>query len=85
MPGERNIYDAFATLKEASPRNCVDPAVILAAELAAIGYVIVPREPTPEMIAAWRDNIDAWLREETDEMHLWRVMIGAAPKIGGEK
>ena len=45
-------------------------------ELAAAGYVIVPRTPTPAMIAAVSDV-------PTIAASVWRDMLAAAPTIRG--
>jgi hypothetical protein len=47
---------------------------------AGEGFVCVPREPTPEMIAAGRDELGAYV-EDTDEdyQRIYRRFINAAP------
>ena len=49
----------------------------LAAVLANAGYVIVPREPTAEMMQA---GVDAVGYVDINQVPLWRAMVAAAGK-----
>ena len=51
-------------------------------ELNRAGYVIVPKEPTDEMLHAkhpdHKEGVDGWL-DFWDAKEVWEAMIGAAP------
>lgn len=87
--GERDLdaeFDAFSEYDKSDRRAT---AIKLMSELAAAGFVIVPRKPTPEMLAA------AWTAFRAGRagqlmgpcpgfVEAMRAMLGAAPKIGGD-
>lgn len=60
---------------------------VIRERLAAAGYVIVPAEPTEEMVEAgddaveW-DSLDAggWHIIGADAAEIWKAMLAAAPK-----
>lgn len=53
---------------------------VIQAYLSASGMVLVPREPTQEMKAAWYSDLDPWFNEKIEaEWHMWNVMLDAAP------
>lgn len=48
--------------------------------LSISGMVLVPKEPTQEMKAAWYSDLEPWFNEKIEaEWHMWNVMLDAAP------
>ena len=57
-----------------------------AAELDRLGYVVVPKEPTEEMVEAGRKAMDPEkFVSHARTLWVYGDMIVAAPRIGGEK
>lgn len=51
--------------------------------IEAAGYVVVPREPTKEMVAAgYEMTPDETMSDDSDAINVWEAMIAAAPKVG---
>jgi hypothetical protein len=65
---------------EAYPAGPFSIREAIEAYLAESRKVLVPREPTEEMKAAWESNFDDWFNEKIEpEWHMWNVMLDAAP------
>jgi hypothetical protein len=79
--GMDESHPLYQAIDRGGGQTCDIPGVIR--ELAAAGYVIVPREPTDAMCAAmakyYHDNYrEGHEREDTSAVDIWRDMIGAA-------
>ena len=54
-------------------------------QLSAAGFVIVPKEPTPEMLAnAINPPDDILLKAMSREIRIWRAMIAASQETGDD-
>jgi hypothetical protein len=51
------------------------------AELDKMGWAVVPKEPTDDMMAAWYDAAEKWVHEEGEDSAPYKVMLAAAPKL----
>ncbi len=51
-----------------------------AALSAPPGYVMVPVEPTPEMVTAMIAAMNVWIKDIGEDADIYAAMIAAAPK-----
>ena len=51
-----------------------------AALTAPPGYVMVPVEPTPEMVTAMIAAMNVWIKDIGEDADIYAAMIAAAPK-----
>lgn len=51
-----------------------------AALSAPPGYVLVPVEPTPEMVTAMIAAMNVWIKDIGEDADIYAAMIAAAPK-----
>jgi len=64
------------------PQLRSDVGIVVKAALSAEGMVLVPREPTPEMLTAMADH-PYWPMSRTGAREHYRAMLAAAPTSEG--
>ena len=93
MNSREELIEAMAVGMErrASRAGCLSQRAlslaISATALAAIeatGCVVVPREPTREMVGGWPDDPDT-IPNRDDIIMAWNIMIAASPFALGAK
>jgi hypothetical protein len=68
-----------STTNEYRWQDYLSTADAILAALYAAGLVVVPREPTEEMIAAFSDSIQFWMEECGEDADVYRSMLAASP------
>ena len=71
-----------APLKEAVDTLVAERDALRAALSAPPGYVMVPVEPTPEMVTAMIAAMNVWIKDIGEDADIYAAMIAAAPKEG---
>lgn len=79
---ERERFEAWlAKFRELAPmRGPVLWEAWQAALSAPSGYVMVPVEPTPEMLAAMIAAMNVWIKDIGEDADIYAAVIAAAPK-----
>ena len=68
-----SLYQAVDTL-------VAERDALRAALSAPPGYVMVPVEPTPEMVTAMIAAMNVWIKDIGEDADIYAAMIAAAPK-----
>ncbi len=82
MTTERERFDSWLSqFRELAPLH---GPVLWEAWQAALsappGYVMVPVEPTPEMVTAMIAAMNVWIKDIGEDADIYAAMIAAAPK-----
>jgi hypothetical protein len=81
---EREAYQAWLASvcnpAEISPLAAFEAGAARAKPVVPAGYVLVPVEPTPEMLTALMDAFNVWMKEIGDDADIYTAILAAAPK-----
>lgn len=88
MTTERERFEAWTEWNTARDSDgnyeSMHTATMWAAWQAALsappGYVMVPVEPTPEMVTAMIAAMNVWIKDIGEDADIYAAMIAAAPK-----